>query len=73
MQLPPYEMNEDNQADKLIKLLEIEFGRINHLDTILFSIKVWTITLVAGLIGFAFNYCLTQKKIYLTSLSISCL
>lgn len=44
-----------NEEDKLLKILEIEFNRVNHLDTILFNIKVWTTTLVVVLIGFVFE------------------
>ncbi|TVL97971.1 MAG: hypothetical protein CV087_21815 [Candidatus Brocadia sp. WS118] len=41
-----------NEEDKLLKILEIETNRVNHLDTILFNIKVWTTTLVIVLIGY---------------------
>lgn len=44
-----------NEEDKLLRILEIEFNRVNHLDTILFNIKVWTTTLVVVLIGFVFE------------------
>lgn len=44
-----------NEEDKLLKILEIETNRVNHLDTILFNIKVWTTTLVLVLIGFVFE------------------
>jgi len=44
-----------NEEAKLLKILEIETNRVNHLDTILFNIKVWTTTLVIGLIGFVFS------------------
>jgi hypothetical protein len=44
-----------NEEDKLLKILEIEINRVNHLDTILFNIKVWTITLVIVMIGFVFE------------------
>lgn len=46
-----------NEEDKLLNILEIETNRVNHLDTILFNIKIWTTTLVVALIGFVF-----QKK-----------
>lgn len=29
-----------NEEDKLLNILEIETNRVNHLDTILFNIKV---------------------------------
>ncbi len=41
--------------EKLLKILEIETNRVNHIDTILFNIKVWTTTLVIVLIGFVFE------------------
>lgn len=41
-----------NDEEKLLKILEIEINRVNHLDTILFNIKVWTATLIFVLIGF---------------------
>lgn len=44
-----------NEEDKLLKVLELETNRVNHLDTILFNIKVWTTTLVLLLIGFVFE------------------
>jgi|GEM_PF-6576671 len=44
-----------NNEEKLLKILEIETNRVNHLDTILFNIKVWTTTLVIVLIGFVFS------------------
>lgn len=44
-----------NDEEKLLKILEIETNRFNHLDTILFNIKAWTATLVIGIIGFSFN------------------
>ncbi len=44
-----------NEEDKLLKILEIETNRVNHLDTILFNIKVWTTTLAIVLIGFVFE------------------
>ena len=45
----------EKSADKLLKVLELETNRVNHLDTILFNIKVWTITLVIVMIGFVFE------------------
>jgi hypothetical protein len=44
-----------NEEDKLLKILEIETNRVNHLDTILFNIKVWATTLVIVMIGFVFE------------------
>jgi len=44
-----------SEEDKLLKVLELETNRVNHLDTILFNIKVWTITLVIVMIGFVFE------------------
>lgn len=44
-----------NEEDKMLKILEIETNRVNHLDAILFNIKVWTTTLVLVLIGFVFE------------------
>ncbi|MCI0698832.1 hypothetical protein L0337_43375 [candidate division KSB1 bacterium] len=44
-----------NEEDKLLKILEIETNRVNHLDTILFNIKVWTTTLGIVMIGFVFE------------------
>lgn len=41
-----------NDEEKLLKILEIEINRVNHLDTILFNIKVWTATLIFVLISF---------------------
>lgn len=44
-----------NEEDKLLKVLELETNRVNHLDTTLFNIKAWTTTLVLVLIGFVFE------------------
>jgi len=44
-----------HDRQELLKVLEIEVNRINHLDTILFNIKVWTVTLVTFLVGFTFK------------------
>ena len=41
--------------ENLLKLLEIETGRISNLDSTLFTIKGWTVTLVSALVGFAFT------------------
>jgi len=54
-----------NSEEKLLKILEIELNRVNHLDTILFNIKIWSITLVVALIGFALQYTSGKSKFYL--------
>lgn len=41
--------------ENLLKVLEIETNRINSLDSTLFTIKGWTVTLVSVLVGFAFK------------------
>jgi hypothetical protein len=41
--------------ENLLKLLEIETSRISNLDSTLFTIKGWTVTLVSVLVGFAFT------------------
>lgn len=41
--------------ENLLKLLEIETSRISNLDSTLFTIKGWTVTLVSALVGFAFT------------------
>ena len=57
-----------NDEDKLLKILEIETNRVNHLDTILFNIKIWMTTLVLVLIGFVFENTLVRGKCHAGSI-----
>lgn len=41
--------------ENLLKVLEIETSRISQLDSTLFTIKGWAVTLVSALVGFALN------------------
>src|SRR6266545_1586587 len=44
-----------NDKEDLLHVLEIETSRISNLDSTIFTIKGWTITLVSALVGFAFT------------------
>lgn len=47
-------MNTANE-ENLLKVLEVETSRISSLDSTLFTIKGWAVTLVSALVGFAFT------------------